>query len=352
MYKSFLLTILLTLAAIAQPKTAGEAFKNVTALKDIPADQLLPTMQFMSSALGGECTFCHVAGKMEADDVAHKGVARKMIAMTAALNKANFDGRQVVTCYSCHHGAGHPAVAAPVMTMEAAAKPKDPPPPAASDATADQILERYIKAAGGEEAIRKVQSRTLKGVIAVAGNESPIEVYTKAPDKRMSITKSANGAGSYTVFDGAKGWMGNSGRPAREMGSPEAMAAGFDAVFYLPLRIKEMYPKIRKGRAERVNGFDCDVLVGAAGPGVPAARFYFERSTGMLARVVRMLDTPIGPNPTQVDYGDFRPVDGVTVPHSWALARSNGRFRVQIAEVKSNVAIDDSMFAKPEGNVK
>ena len=36
----------------------------------------------------------------------------------------------------------------------------------------------------------------------------------------------------------------------------------------------------------------------------------------------------------------------------WTLSRPNGRFTIQIAEVKSNALIDDARFAKPTGEVK
>ena len=71
-------------------KTAEEVYKNIVQLKGTPADQLMPAMQFMASSLGVECTFCHVAGKMEADDKQPKKTAREMIAMTAAINKDSF----------------------------------------------------------------------------------------------------------------------------------------------------------------------------------------------------------------------------------------------------------------------
>ena len=50
-------------------ETAGKKFKNIQVLKDIPADQLIPSMQFISASLGVECDFCHVenSGKMEFD---------------------------------------------------------------------------------------------------------------------------------------------------------------------------------------------------------------------------------------------------------------------------------------------
>src|SRR5689334_23078259 len=41
-------------------KTAAEAFKNIQVLKTVPAEDLQPTMRYISGALGVECNFCHV----------------------------------------------------------------------------------------------------------------------------------------------------------------------------------------------------------------------------------------------------------------------------------------------------
>jgi hypothetical protein len=81
--------------------------------------------------------------------------------------------------------------------------------------------------------------------------------------------------------------------------------------------------------------------------GQPPVRLYFDQSSGLLLRQVRYTDTPIGRNPTQIDYADYREVDGVQAPFRWTLARVNGRFTIQIQEAKQNVPIDDAKFAKP-----
>jgi hypothetical protein len=60
----------------------------------------------------------------------------------------------------------------------------------------------------------------------------------------------------------------------------------------------------------------------------------------------------VGRNPTQIDYADYRDVDGVKIPFRWTLSRVNGRFTIQIADVKSNVPVDDATFAKPMSEVK
>src|SRR5262249_13861659 len=59
-------------------KTAEQVFKNIQTLKGIPADQLQPTMQFISNSLGVECNFCHVQGAFDKDHKKPKLAARKM----------------------------------------------------------------------------------------------------------------------------------------------------------------------------------------------------------------------------------------------------------------------------------
>ena len=336
----------------AESKTAEQVFKNIVQLKGMPADQLGPAMQFIASSLGVECTFCHVQGKMEADDKGPKKTAREMMAMAAEINKASFHGQLQVTCYSCHRGSARPVNIPPVLESDMPAKTEPrPTPPAGAGATVDQIAEKYVTALGGADAIRQVTSRVLTGKILTGGNETPIEVMVKAPNKRISITHIAGGGESYTAFDGAAGWLGSSGRPAREMSVPESGASSLDAEFYLALRLQEIFPQLRRGRPEEIGGVWCETLIGS-GPGRPPVRLYFDQKSGLLIRMVRYAETPVGRNPTQIDYADYRDAGGAKIPFRWTLSRPNGRFTIQIAEAKVNVPVDDARFAKPAGDVK
>src|ERR1700741_757480 len=101
------------------PKTAEQQFKNIQVLKDIPAEQLIPTMQFITASLGVECDFCHVEHEMQKDDKKEKQTARKMIAMELAINKAHFKDEVEVTCYTCHRGSAHP-VGVPILSVDEA----------------------------------------------------------------------------------------------------------------------------------------------------------------------------------------------------------------------------------------
>src|SRR6202050_2940875 len=110
------------LGTASAPKKAEEQYRNIQVLKGIPADQLIPTMQFVTASLGVECDFCHVQGAFDKDDKKPKQTARKMMEMMFAINKDNFNGHREVTCYSCHRGNTDPVAIPVVMTEE----PKGP----------------------------------------------------------------------------------------------------------------------------------------------------------------------------------------------------------------------------------
>jgi hypothetical protein len=102
-------------------KPAGEAFKNVQLLKDLPAGQFFGVMQSISASLGVECNFCHVQNDFASDDKPEKKTARSMMTMVKSINQQFFDGKAEVRCYTCHHGAAEPVSKPPAKDAPGAA---------------------------------------------------------------------------------------------------------------------------------------------------------------------------------------------------------------------------------------
>src|SRR5438034_6454511 len=208
-------------------RTAAEAYQNVQVLKDIPADQLVPAMQFITYSLGVECSYCHVEGALEKDDKKPKQTARKMMQMMAAINRDNFDSKQAVTCNSCHRGAPHP-VATPIIA-EGGPRPAfeivlgedtsltDAPP-------AEQIIAKYVEAIGGAAALQRISTRQEKGTINISGRNLPIEILSRIGGKQLTVIHLPNGD-SITAYDGASGWTSAPNRPVREIPSVEVASA-------------------------------------------------------------------------------------------------------------------------------
>jgi hypothetical protein len=130
------------------------------------------------------------------------------------------------------------------------------------------------------------------------------------------------------------------------MSPAESDAFKLDSDLYLPLDMKTVFQQVRTGRPEKINDVQCVTLIGTR-PDQPPVRFYFDQQSGLLVRQVRYTENPLGRMPTQIDYADYKNVDGVQVPLRWTLARPNGRFTIQIKEVKQNGPVDDSKFVKP-----
>ena len=98
-------------------KPAGEVFRNVKLLKDVPADRFLRIMDTgYRGSLGVSCDYCHVEDRWEADEKRPKRAAREMIVMTRTINDhlgklTEIDTQDAaVNCTTCHRGYVKPAL--------------------------------------------------------------------------------------------------------------------------------------------------------------------------------------------------------------------------------------------------
>lgn len=333
----------LIISAQQQPaaQTAAQRFKNIQIFKDIPATQLDPTMAFISGSLGVQCNFCHVPGQFEKDDKPTKLAARRMIKMVFDLNKGNFNGQGAVSCFTCHRGKTTPvSVPAVGQNLWAVSSPSPSPEPIPS---VKEILDRYVQAVGGADALQKIKSRSAKGSrIGADGVLVPEEVHQKAPDKLLTVTTYPKVVFS-NGFNGTVAWGHSSQGGATPL--PEQLVAEMkrEAVFYKELKTPELYSNLTV--VGRASVGDADAYVVQAKPvDGPVEKLFFDVRTGLLVRRYVEADTPLGKFPLQTDYEDYRAVDGIKQPFMirWSMpGRSWGR---KIAEIKQNVLLDDAKF--------
>ena len=335
-----LLTLIFLIAIIvttAHAQTAEQKFKNIQIFKTLPATQLDPTMAFISGSLGVRCNYCHASNGFDKDDKPTKQTARRMIQMVFDLNKGSFNGQGAVSCYTCHRGKPTP-VSVPLVGRNLWA-PTSPSPTPEAPPSVKQILDRYVQAIGGADALMKITSRAVKGSrIGADGVLVPEEVYQKAPDKLLTVTSYPNVVFS-NGYNGSAGW----GRSSRDGATPlpDQLLAQLkrDAVFYKELKTEELYSKLT------MLGRDGDAYVIQATPADgPVEKLFFDARTGLLVRRYMESDTPLGKLPLQIDYEDYREVDGIKQPFliHWSFpGRIWGR---KIDEIKQNVPLDDAKF--------
>lgn len=341
MILSLTILVITVSASVAQQQTAEQRFKNIQIFKGLPATQLEPTMAFISGSLGVRCNYCHIPGQFEKDDKPAKLAARRMMKMVMDLNKGSFNGERAVSCFTCHRGKPTP-VSVPVVGQNLWA-PSSPSPSPAPLPSVKEILDRYVQAAGGTEALQKITSRSAKGSRIGADNVLvPEEVHQKAPDKMLTVTSYPNVVFSNGV-NGTVVWGHSSREGAMPLPKEFVVQLKRDAVFYKELKLQELYSELTVLGKVPVGDADAYVIQAKPAEG-PVEKLFFDVRTGLLVRRYQESDTGLGKLPLQMDYEDYRDVDGVKQPFliRWSMpGRIWGR---KIDEIKQNVPLDDAKF--------
>ena len=214
--------------------------------------------------------------------------------------------------------------------------------------TSEQVLEKYIRAIGGGAAHEKLTSRIAKGEWenATRGTRFRIEIFAKAPNKRVEILDAPENRGfTGRGYDGTNGWSMNLTETGlRHLDGVELAATQRESDFYRPINLARLYKRLAVIAKERLDGRDVYVVEAAPENGNPE-KLYFDSENGLLTR----RDVVYGATPVQHYYEDYRELDGIKLPF---ILRSEGPVRVitRLKEIKHNVPIEDSKFKSPNAN--
>jgi len=323
-----------------QEKSAGQAFKNVQVLKDLPASQLRQAMVFFASSLGVNCDHCHVQ-QFEKDEKQAKQTARQMITMMQRINSENFGGKLRVTCATCHQGHTNP-VSMPPLRSESTAQQGSSG--AGSTVTVDDVLDRYVRALGGREAIQRVTSRVAKGTITIPnGSTMSFQTMAAAPNKTLFTVESPAGVFK-EGFNGSTGWVKN------QNGISDMSGAGLErtrqhADFYMALNLKEHFASLKLVGKTLIGTSDVYQLRGENPSG--AETMYFASKTGLMVRWVIEDSTPFGPVQNAIDYEDYRDLGGIKVPFLVKRIQAANIVIQKYDDINQNVKLDPAQFEKP-----
>jgi hypothetical protein len=293
-------------------------------------------MHFIRTSLGTTCDHCHDVAHYEADTKPTKVTARRHIQMVIDLNKNVFEGRTVVTCNSCHRGSSQ-TVAIPTVeqglfpdsTRGPVVPPKERPAPA-------QVLERYVAAVGGRDALLALKSRAAEGTWAHMGlttaadgrpaavnrgKVDPFTVTTVGTDGLLVTRMGFDGttaiadraAGKTTITIQGNQGVAQTGETKQPLG-PTAIASqmlnyGLDR----ELKLAADAGTLTAEDPVELKGRTMNVLTRTLQGGV-RERFYFDATDGLLRRREILRPLLLGDDLIQVDYDDFRAVEGVRVP--------------------------------------
>ena len=324
-------------------KTAAEAFKNVQVLKDIPADEWFPTMEFFAGSLGVTCEHCHKSFFEVDEDSPDKLKARQMIRMVNDINHKNFNSQTVVTCNTCHRGNLKPQ-ASPEPNVEHWMRPaeKGEPLPDASD-----LVRRY-RSAVGIGAVQTLHSQAATLRLESYNGEGPakqssIELLVDSNDKVRVVD---NQGGSTTIFvkNGKEAWIKNQkGWHAMDEDDLSVMT---DRVANLDLDQVGEQTSLQTLFKDRVDGRPAFVVEATKNGG--KRWFYFDASTGLLLRTRIFMPTIYADTADDIEFADYRKTEGFQIPFTIRFLNPGGAgltIRRMITR-KLNVATTENDFSK------
>ena len=340
-----------------RPVMVEDVFKNVQALKGITVDEFMGTMGLMSASLGLCCSDCHPGAgtdsvKWEDDSNPRKVTARRMVQMMQAINRDNFSGRQVVTCWTCHHLRDIPVQTPRLdhLYSEALTELDDVVSRAEGVPSPNEVIDRYLQVIGGADKAAGITSIVATGKVVAFGSfggGGNFEFFAQAPDKRAMHSHLPSGESART-YDGRTGWFAIplAVVPKYPLAGGELDGARLDALLTFPAQIATSLTGMRVGPRTEAQGKDV-LLVQGNGERGSFASLYFDRESGLLVRVVRHTPSQIGKVPTQVDYEDYRDVAGIKFPYKWTFTWLDGRDTFDFADVRFNTPIDAARFGEP-----
>lgn len=214
--------------------------------------------------------------------------------------------------------------------------------------TIDQVLDKYIRAIGGREANEKIKTRIATGVWdnVTRGVRFPIEIYSKAPNKRVEMLDTTENRGfTGRGYDGTNGWSTNMTETGlRQLEGAELAMIERESDFYRALRLDQLYKRLTVTAKENIDGRDVYVVEAIPETGNPE-KLYFESASGLLFR----RDVVYGKTPVHHYFEDYTDIDGIKLP---LTLRSEGPIKLvtRLKEIKHNVAIDDAKFKSPIPN--
>src|SRR5271156_4038595 len=226
------------------------------------------------------------------------------------------------------------------------------PAPAASTSaaalpSADQILDKYVAAIGGEAAWHKLNSRVSKGTIDIPAMSlsGPVDILEKAPDFSLA-TVNIGGAVFKRGFDGTAAWSDDPQNGLRTLSGAEAEDAKRQADFYHQVSMRKYYSKWNVSGTLKIGDHDAYAVEATSTAG-DLDKMYFDTQSGLLVRAITTVHSPQADQVVEADLSDYRDVDGIKLPFRVHQSTTQADYTITFTEVHQNVDLAEGQFAKP-----
>ena len=227
----------------------------------------------------------------------------------------------------------------------------------ADDKDTTAILDKAIKALGGEEKLKKAETSTskTKATITFGGNENEMSFHTTVQglDHYRVELEGKFGENEFkgtVILNGAKGWrvFGEKMDMDEDAVSNEKRRVYIDAVPSRILPLKQKGFKVEPAAEEKV-GDKPAAVIKATGPDGKDFKIYFDKESGLPVKLVaKMIGFQGEEYEQETTYKDYKDFDGIKVATKHESKRDGEDFiKSEISEFKVLDKVDAKTFAEP-----
>jgi hypothetical protein len=263
-----------------------------------------------------------------------------MMRMVIDLNAGPFKGVSRITCYTCHRGSTHPARLAPLRPAANGATT----PVARSLPSADRVWSTYVNAVGDTTSAPGTATIVSGWDDRPEGRYGRVEIVVAGSDRYRATVTTPDGTARQGL-NGDVGWVATNEKVQR------LSAGDVDRLRRIARRYWPVKPRpanLRIVGVERIGDHDAYASTAVIDPNT-TCMLYFDVVTGLLRREITTTETLLLPLQEQVDYEDYRNVDGVQLP--FRVQTSDGAPYAAVTrtflEIRRNVPADDALFRPP-----
>lgn len=209
--------------------------------------------------------------------------------------------------------------------------------------TAEEVINNYVTAIGGKDAIAKIKDVTMNYTGEAQGATLEIVIQKKTPNKFLqAVNVVGMGEVQKQVCDGTK--VRASGMQGSEdITDPEKVkAVAVQAVIVPEAEYTAMGAKLNYIGKEKVNNADAhkiEVTIGA----VKMTEFY-DVASGLKVRQVIIAETPMGSQTITSDYSDYKDVSGVKIAHKLNQDLGMMQLALTASKIEANTNLADALF--------
>lgn len=211
--------------------------------------------------------------------------------------------------------------------------------------TADDVINKYIEAIGGRNAVESIKNMTTKITGTVQGMEMKVQFVQKAPNKRMfELSIPQIGMTQTQKVDGTNA-MVSSQQGTQKLDGEQLNEALLEAEMHSFLRYDDLGITTELTGKETVNGQEAYRVKLTYPTGKVVNEFYSVES-GLLLQQSSIVPNPQGGgNISQaVSYSDYREVNGVLFPYKYNQDMMGMSIPMTVDEITVNTDVSDSIF--------